>query len=186
MKLKRRFEDKMVQTPSMADRIDGPDKPRGSGPINRHGMPAVPVGQTVTTKWPVLDLGYQPSIPLDKWQLNLDGEVNNPVRLKWGRPDGPATGGRYQRFSLRDDLVTLRRTVGGRPVYGRSRAGRPPRERLRTSCVTATTATRPTYRSKKPKTRRAAGTHGRWAAADPRTRWTAADDYAPVIRLERV
>ncbi len=46
-------------------------------------MPATPVGQTLTTKWPVLDLGYQPSIPLDKWQLNIDGEVNNPVRLKW-------------------------------------------------------------------------------------------------------
>jgi DMSO/TMAO reductase YedYZ molybdopterin-dependent catalytic subunit len=43
----------------------------------------VPIGQTVTQKWPVLDLGYQPTIPLDKWQLNIDGEVNHPVRLKW-------------------------------------------------------------------------------------------------------
>lgn len=83
MKLKRRFEDKMAQTPSMADSKDGPDKPRGSGLPNRHGMPTVPIGQTVTTKWPVLDLGYQPGIPLDKWQLNIDGEVNHPVRLKW-------------------------------------------------------------------------------------------------------
>ena len=46
-------------------------------------MPTVPIGQTVTTKWPVLDLGYKPTIPLDKWQLNIDGDVNNPVRLKW-------------------------------------------------------------------------------------------------------
>ena len=34
MKLKRRFEEKMAQTPSMVD-----EKPRGSGPPNRHGMP---------------------------------------------------------------------------------------------------------------------------------------------------
>ena len=86
MKLKRRFEEKMAQTPSLADGIVGAEKPRGSGPVNRHGMPAVPVGQTLTTKWPVLDLGYQPDIPLDKWQLNIDGEVNHPVRLKWNCP----------------------------------------------------------------------------------------------------
>jgi len=83
MKLKRRFEDKMARTPSLSDHVEGPEKPRGSGPVNRHGMPSVPMGQTVTAKWPVLDLGYQPAIPLDKWQLNIDGEVENPVRLKW-------------------------------------------------------------------------------------------------------
>lgn len=83
MKLKRRFEDKMAHTPSMSDQLAGPNRARGTGPTNRHGMPQVPIGQTVTQKWPVLDLGYQPGIPLDKWQLNIDGEVHNPVRLKW-------------------------------------------------------------------------------------------------------
>jgi DMSO/TMAO reductase YedYZ molybdopterin-dependent catalytic subunit len=78
MKLKGRFEEKIQKTPSVAD-----DRPLGSGPANRHGMPQVPVGQTVTQKWPVLDLGYHPNIPLDKWRLTLDGEVENPVRLTW-------------------------------------------------------------------------------------------------------
>lgn len=78
MKLKARFEDKMRGTPSVAD-----DRPQGDGPLNRHGMPQVPVGQTVTTKWPVLDLGYQPDISLDRWRLTLDGEVENPLVLRW-------------------------------------------------------------------------------------------------------
>jgi DMSO/TMAO reductase YedYZ molybdopterin-dependent catalytic subunit len=78
MKLKARFEEKMKATPSIAD-----IKPQGKGPINRHGMPTTPVGQTLTTKWPVLDLGYQPKIPLDKWRLIVDGEVENPVILTW-------------------------------------------------------------------------------------------------------
>ncbi|MGA0558833.1 sulfite oxidase-like oxidoreductase [Larkinella sp. VNQ87] len=83
MKLKHRFEEAMKNTPSMADHIDGPNKPLGSGPPNRHGMPKIPKSQTVTKKWPVLDLGHHPNIPLDKWQLAIDGEVEHPVRLKW-------------------------------------------------------------------------------------------------------
>ena len=78
MKLKARFEEKMKATPSVAD-----DRPMGSGKLNRHGMPEVPVGQIITTKWPVLDLGEQPNIPLDKWELVVDGAVENPLRLKW-------------------------------------------------------------------------------------------------------
>jgi DMSO/TMAO reductase YedYZ molybdopterin-dependent catalytic subunit len=31
----------------------------------------------------VLDLGYQPTISLDRWRLTIDGEVENPVVLKW-------------------------------------------------------------------------------------------------------
>lgn len=78
MKLKSRFEEKIKNTPSVSDL-----KPLGSGTKNRHGMPAVPVGQTVTTKWPVLDLGIQPDISLQDWQLIIDGEVENPVTLTW-------------------------------------------------------------------------------------------------------
>lgn len=78
MKLKARFEEKMKSTPSMAD-----DKPLGKGKTNRHGMPEIPVGQTITSKWPVLDLGIQPNIPLHEWQLQLDGEVEHPITLSW-------------------------------------------------------------------------------------------------------
>ena len=78
MKLKSRFEEKIKQTPSVAD-----DKPMGKGRLNRHGMPVIPVGQTITKKWPVLDLGSQPEVPLSTWQLIVDGEVENPLQLSW-------------------------------------------------------------------------------------------------------
>jgi DMSO/TMAO reductase YedYZ molybdopterin-dependent catalytic subunit len=78
MKLKARFEDKMSLTPSVAD-----NKPMGKGNPNRHGMPQVPIGQTITNKWPVLDLGIQPDISLEKWRLVIDGEVEHPVELSW-------------------------------------------------------------------------------------------------------
>ncbi|WP_336515362.1 sulfite oxidase-like oxidoreductase [Pollutibacter soli] len=78
MKLKARFEEKMKNTPSVAD-----GKPMGRGPLNRHGMPVTPVGQTLTKKWPVLDLGIQPDIPLDQWLLIVDGAVQNPLELTW-------------------------------------------------------------------------------------------------------
>lgn len=78
MKLKSRFEKKMADSPSIAD-----DKPLGTGPTNRHGMPQLPPGQTETIKWPVLDLGYHPEVSLENWRLTLNGEVENPVVLKW-------------------------------------------------------------------------------------------------------
>ncbi|MGF6848325.1 DMSO/TMAO reductase YedYZ molybdopterin-dependent catalytic subunit [Chitinophaga sp. W3I9] len=78
MKLKSRFEEKMRLTPSVAD-----NKPKGSGNPNRHGMPVLPVGQTITYKWPVLDLGIQPEIEKEEWQLVLDGAVEHPVTLSW-------------------------------------------------------------------------------------------------------
>jgi DMSO/TMAO reductase YedYZ molybdopterin-dependent catalytic subunit len=78
LKLKARFEQKIKATPSVAD-----EQPQGTGPANRHGMPRLPVGQTETTKWPVLDLGYQPVIPPDRWRLTIRGEVENPVVLTW-------------------------------------------------------------------------------------------------------
>ncbi len=78
MKLKARFEEKMKQTPSVAD-----EKPMGRGDINRHGMPSVPVGQTVTTKWPVLDLGEEPHISTADWKLTINGAVEQPLGLTW-------------------------------------------------------------------------------------------------------
>jgi DMSO/TMAO reductase YedYZ molybdopterin-dependent catalytic subunit len=78
MKLKSRFEEKMKATPSVSD-----NKPLGTGKSNRHGMPLVPVGQVITKKWPVLDLGVQPDISLADWKLTIDGEVEHPVVLGW-------------------------------------------------------------------------------------------------------
>jgi DMSO/TMAO reductase YedYZ molybdopterin-dependent catalytic subunit len=78
LKLKARFEDKMRQTPSVSD-----SKPMGTGPVNRHGMPRLPVGQIQTSKWPVLDLGFKPDIALSNWKLTIDGEVESPIQLSW-------------------------------------------------------------------------------------------------------
>ena len=58
-------------------------KPMGSGPANRHGMPQLPVGQHVVRNWPVLDLGDVPDISLDRWRLDVDGLVENPLSLSW-------------------------------------------------------------------------------------------------------
>jgi DMSO/TMAO reductase YedYZ molybdopterin-dependent catalytic subunit len=78
LKLRQRFLDRMAQTPGTSD-----SRPLGHGPPNRHGMPKVPEGQTITQGWPVLDLGRQPNVPLSKWELIVDGAVEEPVRLSW-------------------------------------------------------------------------------------------------------
>jgi DMSO/TMAO reductase YedYZ molybdopterin-dependent catalytic subunit len=78
LKLRERYLARMAKTPGAAD-----DAPMGSGPQNRHGMPAVPTGQYVTEKWPVLDLGRHPEVPLEQWRLVVDGAVEQPVTLTW-------------------------------------------------------------------------------------------------------
>lgn len=80
LRLRARFLERMRQTPGVADAA-----PLGSGPPNRHGMPKLPVGQTATAagKWPVLDLGVQPIIPLHHWSLTVDGACARPLRLDW-------------------------------------------------------------------------------------------------------
>jgi DMSO/TMAO reductase YedYZ molybdopterin-dependent catalytic subunit len=60
------------------------DRPLGEGPPNRHGMPRVPIGQSVARNWPVLDLGVKPEVKLDDWRLTLDGAVAHPLTLDWG------------------------------------------------------------------------------------------------------
>ena len=78
LKLRDRFLDKISRSPGSAD-----PRPLGTGPKNRHGMPLIPVGQTETAKWPVLDLGRQPEVTPSTWELLIDGAVENPVRLSW-------------------------------------------------------------------------------------------------------
>ena len=43
----------------------------------------LPPGQKLTTGFPVLDLGVQPSIPLPEWRLKVDGLVAKPATLSW-------------------------------------------------------------------------------------------------------
>lgn len=76
--LKRRFEARMDRTPSRAD-----SAPLGTGPANRHGMPKLPVGQTETKKWPVLDLGISPNVERGRWSLTVDGACAHPFTLGW-------------------------------------------------------------------------------------------------------
>jgi DMSO/TMAO reductase YedYZ molybdopterin-dependent catalytic subunit len=78
MKLRARYEAKIAASPGRSD-----DRPLGSGPANRHGMPKLPEGQVLTQKWPVLDLGVKPEVPLEKWSLVIDGAVEEPVTLDW-------------------------------------------------------------------------------------------------------
>jgi DMSO/TMAO reductase YedYZ molybdopterin-dependent catalytic subunit len=58
-------------------------KPMGSGPLNRHGMPQVPIDQRVVPNWPVLDLGDVPDVRRQDWRLEIGGLVDNPVSLTW-------------------------------------------------------------------------------------------------------
>ncbi len=75
LKLRERF----IAKPA----VQATERPLGSGAPNRHGMPKLPVGQTLTQGWPVLDLGQHPRITTDHWSLTVDGEVNKPQRLSW-------------------------------------------------------------------------------------------------------
>jgi DMSO/TMAO reductase YedYZ molybdopterin-dependent catalytic subunit len=78
MKLRERFLAKMKSSPASSD-----PQPMGAGPPNRHGMPRLPVGQTETDKWPVLDLGIVPRIEQDAWRLTVDGAVEGRLSLGW-------------------------------------------------------------------------------------------------------
>ena len=43
----------------------------------------LPPGQRQVHNFPVLDLGVQPEVSLDKWELKIGGKVENPVTLSW-------------------------------------------------------------------------------------------------------
>lgn len=43
----------------------------------------IPPGQTRTRKWPVLHYGRVPTIPLDRWRLEVRGLVRRPLSFTW-------------------------------------------------------------------------------------------------------
>lgn len=45
--------------------------------------PRLPPGQREVENWPVLDLGVQPLIAREEWELTVDGLVEVPVRWRW-------------------------------------------------------------------------------------------------------
>ena len=52
----------------------------------RHARPEkerLPPGQRRVADWPVLDLGIQPEVPLERWRLAVDGLVESPVEWDW-------------------------------------------------------------------------------------------------------
>lgn len=55
--------------------------------VSDGGSPAahdrLPPGQHLVRDWPVLDLGPQPEVALDRWRLDVRGMVRRPVTLDW-------------------------------------------------------------------------------------------------------
>jgi len=45
--------------------------------------PRLPPGQHLVKGFPVLDLGNQPDVPLERWSLDINGLVENPVTWDW-------------------------------------------------------------------------------------------------------
>jgi DMSO/TMAO reductase YedYZ molybdopterin-dependent catalytic subunit len=43
----------------------------------------VPPGQSVIESWPVLTYGPTPHIDTERWELQVDGEVDKPFKLNW-------------------------------------------------------------------------------------------------------
>ncbi len=81
---RQRFIERQIALDKSAVNVDFRGiKPQGTGPVNRHGMPKLPVGQHEVKNWPVLDLGETPDIPLAAWKLEVTGRVENPVTLTW-------------------------------------------------------------------------------------------------------
>lgn len=54
-----------------------------TGAVDPDKAMRLPPGQRLVTNWPVLDLGVQPDVPVDRWQLQVDGLVDRPLTLDW-------------------------------------------------------------------------------------------------------
>lgn len=56
---------------------------RGAKPGKWNASARVPAGQTLVTDFPVLNIGNQPEIPVERWSLRLYGLVENEISLDW-------------------------------------------------------------------------------------------------------
>ena len=59
------------------------DKRLLTGEIADPARARLPPGQTLTQGFPVLDLGAQPEIGLERFRLDIDGAVRHPLSLCW-------------------------------------------------------------------------------------------------------
>ena len=81
---RQKYIERQIQLDKRAVNVEfAGQKPQGSGPTNRHGMPQLPVGQHTVKNWPVLDLGEQPQVALGAWKLEVGGLVEHPFVLTW-------------------------------------------------------------------------------------------------------
>jgi len=56
-----------------------------TGETSRTGEERLPPGQHVVRDWPVLDLGVQPAIATDAWELRVFGLVDEQSTFDWAR-----------------------------------------------------------------------------------------------------
>lgn len=75
------MEEKLI---SAKERWAEKQKAAGFQPRAVPAAGRLPPGQHVTEGFPVLDLGIQPDIPPQTWELTVDGEVEQPLALSWG------------------------------------------------------------------------------------------------------
>ncbi|MEP7007926.1 MAG: sulfite oxidase-like oxidoreductase [Sphingomonas bacterium] len=54
-----------------------------TGHVARPDTERLPPGQHLVRDWPVLDLGQQPNVPIERWKLVIGGLVGHPVTLDW-------------------------------------------------------------------------------------------------------
>jgi len=81
---RRKYIERQIRLDKSAVNVEFAGRtPQGSGSLNSHGMPQLPVGQHVVKNWPVLDLGEQPQVSLDTWKLEVGGLVEHPFTLTW-------------------------------------------------------------------------------------------------------
>lgn len=60
-------------------------KMAGKGKRSIRSTDRLPPGQRLVTDFPTLDLGIQPEVPLERWELKIHGKVASPVTLNWER-----------------------------------------------------------------------------------------------------
>ncbi len=83
MRSRLRLRERFLAGKAESPKSDG--QPQGSGKLNAHGYPSLPIGQTESRKWPVLDLGIHPEISPSEWRLKVYGACEVESELDWAR-----------------------------------------------------------------------------------------------------